>query len=335
MYKIFSTFVDDVFACLIDMPLKHRVMTLRDDVVFLVVLYQTFVYRVDKSRANEYGIAYEEEKMELEGGEEKAVEEEKEEPDDNVMEGSSMRSLFGEEDFDEDDTNIVHEWASAQGVTVQYHLSAFARGFGDALWNSSEDLAELLCDSAAREEKLGITPLGLQELAVVEFGAAAALPSLVCAKMGARCVVITDQFEENAFKALNATAERAREGGRGLCKVEVRAHSWGEGVETLVEAGAGKFGLCIASDCLYFPGGHEVLLQSAAACLESGGRFLVGYSLHGNVEEAQILSFFVKAVERGWTIDKEWKIEHERQKAATWSKVQNRGDVYVKVLKRG
>ena len=63
MYKIFSTFVDDVFAFLIDMPWKHRIMTLRDDVVFVMFLVQAYTYRVDKSRPNEYGYAY------CEGGE--------------------------------------------------------------------------------------------------------------------------------------------------------------------------------------------------------------------------------------------------------------------------
>lgn len=60
IYKIFNTFVDDVFAFLIDMPWKHRLMTLRDDVVFLCFLVQAFIYRVDKSRVNEYGYAYSE-----------------------------------------------------------------------------------------------------------------------------------------------------------------------------------------------------------------------------------------------------------------------------------
>ena len=57
-YKIFTTFVDDAFAWLIEMPMKHRLMTLRDDVVFLVFLYQAYIYRVDKSRNNEYGYSY-------------------------------------------------------------------------------------------------------------------------------------------------------------------------------------------------------------------------------------------------------------------------------------
>ena len=58
VYKIFNTFVDDVFAVLIEMPMKHRLMTLRDDLVFIILLVQMYVYRVDKKRVNEYGFAY-------------------------------------------------------------------------------------------------------------------------------------------------------------------------------------------------------------------------------------------------------------------------------------
>ena len=58
MYKTFNAFVDDVFAFLIEMPLKHKIMTLRDDVVFLVFLCQAYMYRVDKTRTNEFGFAY-------------------------------------------------------------------------------------------------------------------------------------------------------------------------------------------------------------------------------------------------------------------------------------
>ena len=58
-YKIFNTFIDDIFAFLVKMPLKHRLMTLRDDVVFLGFLYQFWAYRADRSRPNEFGFKYE------------------------------------------------------------------------------------------------------------------------------------------------------------------------------------------------------------------------------------------------------------------------------------
>jgi hypothetical protein len=60
MYKIFNTFVDDAFAWLIEMPWKHQLMTLRDDVVFLIFLVQVYLDRVDKTRTNEFGYSYEE-----------------------------------------------------------------------------------------------------------------------------------------------------------------------------------------------------------------------------------------------------------------------------------
>lgn len=60
MYKAFSTFVDDAFAWLISAPLIHKLATLRDDVVFLILLYQRWIYPVDKTRANEFGFTAEE-----------------------------------------------------------------------------------------------------------------------------------------------------------------------------------------------------------------------------------------------------------------------------------
>lgn len=58
MYKAFNTFIDDLFAFLITMPTAHRVACFRDDAVFLVYLYQRWLYPVDKSRVNEFGESF-------------------------------------------------------------------------------------------------------------------------------------------------------------------------------------------------------------------------------------------------------------------------------------
>ncbi|KAG8907053.1 hypothetical protein FRB99_005430 [Tulasnella sp. 403] len=55
VYKTLSTVVDDFFAFIIKMPWLHRLACFRDDVVFLILLYQRWIYRVDYQRANEYG----------------------------------------------------------------------------------------------------------------------------------------------------------------------------------------------------------------------------------------------------------------------------------------
>jgi hypothetical protein len=56
MYKALNTFIDDLFAFfIISMPIMHRLACLRDDLVFVVYLYQRWIYKMDPTRANEYG----------------------------------------------------------------------------------------------------------------------------------------------------------------------------------------------------------------------------------------------------------------------------------------
>lgn len=55
-YKALNTFIDDIFAFVIQMPTLYRIGCLRDDVIFFIYLYQKWIYPVDKTRANEYGI---------------------------------------------------------------------------------------------------------------------------------------------------------------------------------------------------------------------------------------------------------------------------------------
>ncbi|KAJ3090478.1 hypothetical protein HK102_003622 [Quaeritorhiza haematococci] len=55
MYKALNTFIDDLFAFVIKMPTLHRLACLRDDVVFLIYLYQKWIYPEDKRRRNEFG----------------------------------------------------------------------------------------------------------------------------------------------------------------------------------------------------------------------------------------------------------------------------------------
>lgn len=52
MYKAFNTFIDDLFAFIITMPTAHRVACFRDDVVFLIYLYQRYLYPVDPNRVD-------------------------------------------------------------------------------------------------------------------------------------------------------------------------------------------------------------------------------------------------------------------------------------------
>ncbi|XP_039038680.1 cleft lip and palate transmembrane protein 1 homolog [Hibiscus syriacus] len=54
-YKFLNTIIDDLFAFVIKMPTLHRLSVFRDDLIFLIYLYQRWVYPVDKKRINEFG----------------------------------------------------------------------------------------------------------------------------------------------------------------------------------------------------------------------------------------------------------------------------------------
>ncbi|CAB3403958.1 unnamed protein product [Caenorhabditis bovis] len=68
-YKFINTFIDDLFAFVIKMPMMYRLGCFRDDIIFLIYLYQRWAYRVDKSRVNEFGVIGEPELRENEGEE--------------------------------------------------------------------------------------------------------------------------------------------------------------------------------------------------------------------------------------------------------------------------
>ncbi|KAJ3336251.1 hypothetical protein HDU93_003361 [Gonapodya sp. JEL0774] len=55
MYKALNTFIDDLFAFIIKMPTLHRLACFRDDIIFVIYLYQRWIYPEDKRRRNEYG----------------------------------------------------------------------------------------------------------------------------------------------------------------------------------------------------------------------------------------------------------------------------------------
>jgi len=54
-YRFVNTFIDDLFAFIIRMPTMARISCFRDDVVFLIYLWQRHLYPVDKNRPVEGG----------------------------------------------------------------------------------------------------------------------------------------------------------------------------------------------------------------------------------------------------------------------------------------
>ena len=95
-YKFLNTIIDDLFAFVIKMPLLHRLSVFRDDLVFLVYLYQRWIYRVDKTRANEFGYVEKHEASEMTQEESTAQEQEStrktEKPDESAIQAQAEPS---------------------------------------------------------------------------------------------------------------------------------------------------------------------------------------------------------------------------------------------------
>ena len=53
MYRAVNTFIDDAFSVVITMPFIHKVSCFRDDVVFIIYLYQRYIYPVDETRSSD------------------------------------------------------------------------------------------------------------------------------------------------------------------------------------------------------------------------------------------------------------------------------------------
>ena len=51
IYRAFNTFIDDLFAFIIKMPTMHRLACFRDDIVFVIYMYQRWLYRKEKEPA--------------------------------------------------------------------------------------------------------------------------------------------------------------------------------------------------------------------------------------------------------------------------------------------
>jgi len=52
MYRTIGTFIDDLFAFVIRAPAMHRLSVFRDDAIFVLYIYQRWIYPVDRSRVD-------------------------------------------------------------------------------------------------------------------------------------------------------------------------------------------------------------------------------------------------------------------------------------------
>ena len=267
--------------------------------------------------------------------------------DDDELFRASMRSIFSAGDYgndsDSDDEHIgeyVWHCPAAEDETVRsiiYHLALLAPGHGNSLWNACICIAEHLSSMSKRSKMLGddiSRRMPWPPRTSLEFGAGAALPSMILLREGTSRVIITDRkVNDMTFEALERSATKNAEQWNVPNTTLILPHTWGEQVHELVVDTSGEgIDVLVASDCIYNPDYHNALLQSASATICSElGIFIVGYSYHSNVTSQRVEEFFAKAEEYDFRLISEFKKNYKEQEGIG-SKDPERAVVHCKVL---
>ena len=55
IYRFIETVIDDFYVFLVTTPLLHKVMVFREDVIFLLYIYQRIIYKTDPNRIGTAG----------------------------------------------------------------------------------------------------------------------------------------------------------------------------------------------------------------------------------------------------------------------------------------
>ncbi len=177
--------------------------------------------------------------------------------------------------------------------------------WGHLLWNAGIFTADYL-DKHSEELVKGKD--------VLELGAAAALPSLICGYNDAKTVVCTDYPDADLINNIKHNVENAKDLDQS--KVFVEGYIWGNDYEPLLEKIRGtnkdkKFDLIILSDLVFNHTEHHKLLKTCQDNLEKNGKCLVVFSPHRPWLLDADLQFFETAKEYGFKSEKidlvKWK----------------------------
>lgn len=149
--------------------------------------------------------------------------------------------------------------------------------WGHLLWNAGIYTADHLDKFAATQ---------VRGKKVLELGAAAALPSLICATSGAKEVVSTDYPDPDLITNIQYNFEHCESINSPY---RVQGYIWGNDIIPLVYgpdstkttvAEEDKFDLIILSDLVFNHTEHHKLLSTCRKALKSNGQCLVVFSPH-------------------------------------------------------
>ncbi|KAJ5653563.1 hypothetical protein N7490_000566 [Penicillium lividum] len=140
---------------------------------------------------------------------------------------------------------------------------------------------------------------------VMELGAAAALPSLICALANASRVVATDHPLSPALTgtiAYNMDCNLRNRMPSPSTEISIHPHEWGVLNDTFAQQNKGRFTRIIASDCFFMSLQHQNILRTMRWFLAPGGKIWVAGGFHTG--RACVAKFFERALENGFEIER-------------------------------
>ncbi|KAK2734514.1 nicotinamide n-methyltransferase [Onygenales sp. PD_40] len=197
------------------------------------------------------------------------------------------------------------EYTMRSGKTLKLRLVGSHPMWGFLLWNAGKASADYLEAKAAE---------WVEGKDILELGAGAGLPSLVCAIRGARTVVVTDYPDSALVENMQINADACKELITPVpghpSSLHVEGFKWGDDpnivLKHLPSTASGGFDMLILADVIYNHRQHGDLITSMQQTLKKTREAVafVVFSLYQPWLREKIEAFFPLAEESGFVVTK-------------------------------
>lgn len=217
--------------------------------------------------------------------------------------GEETLDLFKEPEgyYEPEKQHTFVNYTTQHGRILNLRLVGHNPLWGHHLWNGAKTISRYLEQNAS---------ILARNKTVLELGAGAGLPSLICALFEAKCVVMTDYPDEDLIENMRFNITHCA----GLPKdksVHAEGYLWGKDILTLTrylpeaESQSG-FDLLILADLLFNHSEHAKLILTVQQCLKrsSDAEALVFFTPYRPWLLEKDMAFFDLARQAGLTVEK-------------------------------